>query len=70
MKAFATYVNAFPWQWTPAMVGEWLGDLRSSRDLKRSTIRSYSKAVRAFCHFATDPLHEWASTCDGGGPRR
>jgi hypothetical protein len=37
------------------MVAEWLGDLRSLRDLKRSTIRSYSEAVRAFCHFATDP---------------
>ncbi len=64
VKAFAAYVNAFPWQWTPAMVDEWLGDLRSLRDLKRSTIRSYSEAVRAFCHFATDPLYEWATTCE------
>lgn len=63
VKAFAAYVNAFPWQWTPAMVDEWLGDLRSLRDLARSTIRSYSEAVRAFCHFATDPLYEWADTC-------
>ncbi|MFV5998579.1 hypothetical protein ACNPQM_41090 [Streptomyces sp. NPDC056231] len=45
VKAFAGHVNAFPWQWTPAMVDEWLGDLRSLRDLKRSTIRSYSAAV-------------------------
>ncbi|MGW0884660.1 hypothetical protein [Streptomyces sp. NPDC002671] len=22
VKAFAAYVNAFPWQWTPAMVDE------------------------------------------------
>ena len=29
------------------MVDEWLGDLRSLRDLRRSTIRSYSEAVRA-----------------------
>ncbi|GHE72619.1 tyrosine-type recombinase/integrase [Streptomyces capitiformicae] len=63
VKAFAAYVNAFPWQWTPAMVDEWLGDLRSLRDLARSTIRSYSEAVRAFCYFATDPLYEWADTC-------
>jgi hypothetical protein len=34
------------------------------RDLKRSTIRSYSEAVRAFCHFATDPAYEWAATCE------
>jgi integrase/recombinase XerC len=25
VRAFATYVNAFPWQWSPAMVDEWLG---------------------------------------------
>ncbi|MER7404726.1 site-specific integrase [Streptomyces sp. NPDC000070] len=64
VKAFAAYVNAFPWQWTPAMVDEWLGDLRSLRDLARSTIRSYSEAVRSFCHFVTDPLYEWAATCE------
>jgi hypothetical protein len=46
------------------MVDEWLGDLRSLRDLKRSTIRSYSEAVRAFCHFATDPAYEWSATCE------
>jgi hypothetical protein len=34
VRAFANYVNAFPWQWSRAMVDEWLGDLRSLRDLK------------------------------------
>ena len=64
VRVFAAYVNTYPWLWTPAMVDEWLGDLRSLRDLKRSTIRSYSEAVRAFCHFVTDPLYEM-----GGGVR-
>ena len=64
VKAFAGYVSAYPWVWAPAMVDEWLGDLRSLRDLKRTTIRSYSEAVRAFCHFATDPLYGWAETCE------
>jgi site-specific recombinase XerD len=63
VRAFAAYVNAFPWAWTPAMVDEWLGDLRSLRDLKRSMIRSYSEAVRVFCHFVTDPLYEWSAVC-------
>jgi hypothetical protein len=63
VKAFASYVNALPWQWSPAMIDEWLGDLRSLRELKRSTIRSYSEAVRAFCHFVTDPVYEWSATC-------
>ena len=64
VRAFAAYINTYPWLWTPAMVDEWLGDLRSLRDLKRSTIRSYSEAVRAFCHFVTDPLYEWAAVCE------
>src|SRR5260370_14459216 len=46
------------------MVDEWLGALRSLRDLKRWTIRSCSEAVRAFCHFATGPLYGWAQTCE------
>ncbi|CAM5324551.1 hypothetical protein SCHAM137S_02045 [Streptomyces chartreusis] len=57
-------MNTYPWHWTPAMVDEWLGDLRSLRDLRRSTIRSYSEAVRAFCHFVTDPLYDWAAMCE------
>jgi len=64
VKAFTAYVNVYPWQWTAAMVDEWLGDLRSLRDLKRSTIRSYSEAIRSFCHFVTDPLYEWTATCE------
>jgi integrase/recombinase XerC len=61
VKAFASYVNAFPWQWSAAMLDEWLGDLRS---LKRSTIRGYSQAVRAFCAYVTDPAYEWAQQCE------
>jgi hypothetical protein len=43
------------------------GDLLSLRDLKRSTIRSYSEAVRAFCHFATDPLMFFPGRGGGDG---
>ncbi|MDB5910976.1 MAG: integrase [Massilia sp.] len=64
VKAFASYVNAFPWQWSAAMVDEWLGDLRSLRELKRSTIRGYSQAVRAFCTYVTDPAYKWAQQCE------
>jgi len=63
VKAFAAHADAFPWQWTPGMVDEWLGDLRSLRDLKRSTIRSYSETISVFCRFVTDPIYEWAATC-------
>ncbi|MEU4360085.1 hypothetical protein [Streptomyces virginiae] len=46
------------------MVDEWLADRRSLRDPKRSTIRSYCEAMRAFCHFITDLLHERTATCE------
>jgi len=64
VRAFAACVRTCPWRRTPAMADEWPGDLRSLRDLKRSAIRSYSEAARAFCHFATGPLYEWAAMCE------
>ena len=64
MKAFAGHVNAFPWQWTSQMVDEWLGDLRSVRHLKRSTLRGYQEALHSFCHYGTDPAYVWAAECE------
>jgi len=77
VKAFAVHVNAFPWQWSPQMVDEWLGDLRSVRHLKRSTLRSYQDAVSSFCAYVTDAAYSWAAECEtrfrhppgAGGPR-
>jgi site-specific recombinase XerD len=63
-RAFAGHVNAFPWEWTPAMVDEWLGDLRSVRGLKHTTVRGYQEAVRSFCSFITDPAYGWAGECE------
>jgi len=62
--AFATAANAFPWQWAPQMLDEWLGDLRSIRHVKRTTIRSYQDAVRSFCQYVTDPAYDWAEQCE------
>jgi site-specific recombinase XerD len=64
VKVFARHADAFPWQWKPQLVDEWLGDLRAIRDLKRSTIRNYSEAVRAFCHYICDPAYEWVAECE------
>ena len=62
VRAFAAAANAFPWQWVPQMLDEWLGDLRSIRHVKRTTIRSYQDAVRSFCQYVSHPIqvvHEW-----------
>lgn len=64
VRAFARHADAFPWAWSPQMVDEWLGDLRSVRHLRRSTLRNYQGSVRSFCSFITDPAYGWAATCE------
>jgi hypothetical protein len=53
-------LNAFPWEWSPALTDEWFADLRSIRGCTRSTVRGYQVAVRAFCAFVIDPAYGWA----------
>jgi site-specific recombinase XerD len=64
VRAFARHADAFPWQWTAALVDDWLADLRAVRHLRHSTVRSYQEAVRSFCHYLTDPAYEWATECE------
>ena len=50
--------------WSPQMVDEWLGGLRSVRNLRRTTLRNDQGAIRSFCSFITDPACGWwADTC-------
>src|SRR4051812_15449437 len=36
VRAFTAHADAFPWDWTPQMVDEWMTDLRAVRNLRRS----------------------------------
>ena len=63
VRAFAAHADAFPWQWGPQMLDEWLGELRGVKGLRRSTVRSYASSVSAFCRYATDPAYGWADQC-------
>jgi integrase/recombinase XerC len=63
VKGFVGHADAFPWAWSPQMVDEWVGDLRSIRHLRRSTLRNYQGSVRTFCDFITDPAYGWAEAC-------
>lgn len=63
VKAFAAYVNAFPWQWGAAQADEWFGDLRAVRHCARSTVRTYQGSVRSFCAYLTDPAYGWGDAC-------
>jgi integrase/recombinase XerC len=64
VRAFAAAVNEYPWRWSPQLLNEYLGDARSVRHVKRSTVRSYQDAIRSFCWFVTDPAYGWAEQCE------
>ena len=38
VRAFTRHADTFPWAWSPQMADEWMGDLRSIRNLRRSTL--------------------------------
>jgi integrase/recombinase XerC len=62
--AFMSHADAFPWDWGPQMLDEWLADLRGVRGCRHSTLRNYAEAVASFCTFLTDPLYGWAVECE------
>jgi site-specific recombinase XerD len=64
VAAFARHADVFPWEWTAALVDDWVGDLRAVKRLKHSTVRSYSEAVRSFCRYVTDPVYDWPLECE------
>lgn len=63
VRAFAGHAETFPWEWTAQLVDEWCTDLRSVRNLRRSTLWNYQEAVRLFCDFVTDPAYDWPAQC-------
>lgn len=63
VRRFMTDVGELPWRWSSAMVDEWLGDRRTVRGLRQSTIRSLSIALRMFCDYLLDPSYGWGDEC-------
>ncbi|OZF41829.1 integrase [Rhodococcus sp. 14-2470-1b] len=61
---FIDYTNEFPWAWTPAMVEEYFGDLRSIRRIAHSTIRSYQTSLKLFCSYISNPEYGWDRLCE------
>lgn len=64
VERFISYTNEFPWTWTPAMVEEFFGDLRSVEGRAQSTIRGYQNALRLFCSYVSDPDYGWDRVCE------
>ena len=61
---FRESTNEYPWQWTPAHVDEFFGDLRSVKHAAQSTIRTYQAALRAFCAYVASPDYGWDRVCE------
>lgn len=63
IRRFVADVGEYPWRWTAQMVDEWLGDQRSVRHLRRSTIRGKAITVRMFCDYLIDDCYGWSEEC-------
>jgi site-specific recombinase XerD len=64
VRAFAGHAQAFPWSWTAQLIDEWMTDLRAVHGLRRSSLRGYQLAVKAFCGYLTDPAYGWVGECE------
>lgn len=64
VQRFLDYTNEFPWTWTPSMVEEFFGDLRSEHGSRQSTVRSYQGALRGFCSYVSNPDYGWDRLCE------
>ena len=61
---FVDHVNEFPWNWAPAHVEEYFGDLRSIHQLSHSTVRGYQSALRRFTSYVSNPDYGWDRVCE------
>lgn len=60
VRAFVTATNTYPWNWSPQLVDEWLGDGRAVRGIKHTTVRNYQNALRLFCVRRTERIRQGA----------
>jgi integrase len=63
IRHFVVEAGEYPWRWTAQLVDEWLGDQRSVRHLRQSTIRGKAIAVRLFCDYLIDAAYGWSEEC-------
>ena len=58
VRRFQAHADLYPWQWQPVHLDEWIGDLRSNRDMARSTVRTLEFSIRWFCDFLCHPAYQ------------
>ncbi|UVO11486.1 site-specific integrase [Mycobacterium sp. SVM_VP21] len=64
VRRFIDQTNEFPWSWTPVIVEEFFGDLRSIKGRRQSTVRGYQNSLRLFCSYIADPDYGWDRVCE------
>jgi len=60
VRRFAAFTGAWPWQWTPAQVEDWVASGRWAH----STVRSYQGALAVFLGYVCDPRYGWIGECE------
>jgi integrase/recombinase XerC len=60
VRRFAEFTGAWPWQWTPRQVEEWI----TSGGWAHSTVRSYEGTLAAFCGYVCDARYGWVTECE------
>ena len=60
VRRFRDFTGAWPWQWAPEQVEQWIG----SGGWAHSTIRSYQGALAAFLGYVCDPRYAWIAECE------
>lgn len=64
VRRLAEFSNQYPWQWQPAEVEAFIGELRSgARPIVVSTARSYQNSLRLFMEYVTDARYGWPQQC-------
>lgn len=59
-RRFVEYARAWPWEWTPGQVEEWI----AQGGWAHSTVRSYQGALAAFLDYVCDPRYGWVAECE------
>ena len=60
VRRFREFTGAWPWQWTPAQVEQWI----ASGGWAHSTVRSYEGALAVFLGYVCDPRYGWIAECE------
>lgn len=64
IRRLQAFSNDYPWNWMPGEYEDWIAELRTSRNLALSTLRSYQNAVSLFCDYLTDSRYRWVKVCE------